>query len=70
MERGNVVGSAGALAHWHLRLRSRVRAMLSELLFSASASMLGCVYLCQAQRSVSAVRCRVGCALVIDERSL
>ena len=39
--------------------------MLPQLLFGASASMLGCVYGCQAQRTaISAVCCRVGCALV------
>ena len=41
--------------------------MLPQLPFSAPASRLGCVYRCQkhsAQRAVSAVCCRVGCALV------
>ena len=39
--------------------------MLPQLLFGASASMLGCVHRCQAQRTaISAVCRRVGCALV------
>ena len=55
-------GSAGSLAPAPEVARTR---HASPATFGASASMLGCVYRCQAQRTaISAVCCRMGCALV------
>ena len=65
-EPGRIVENAGALAHKHLPLRFRVRVILPQLPFVPPHQ--GWVVSTAAnhseQRIVSAVCCRVGCALV------